>query len=100
VGTHSIGDVVLVEFSCYDPSLPPLAFSPLGSEGENKPSTLSLSACCRIVEEHGGRLLYSSNPGNTSYRMELRTATNADNRSSHTAFSAHSRAAARGTSSQ
>src|SRR6266852_7631370 len=69
VRTHSQGDVVLVDFSSYDPSShdpssqPPSNPSPLHSEGENKPSTLSLSACCRIVEEHGGRLLQPSTPG-------------------------------------
>ena len=64
VRTHSQGNFVLVDFSSYDlgdPSSQPLAFpSLLSSEGGNKPSTLSLSACCRIVEEHGGRLLQPS----------------------------------------
>ena len=80
VRTHRQGDLVLVDFSSYDPgdpsSQPPSYPSLLSSEGRNKPSTLSLSACCRIVEEHGGRLLQSSTPGNPAFRMELRIAAN------------------------
>jgi hypothetical protein len=80
------GNFVLVDLSSYDPvadpSPQPLSYpSPLNSEGENKPPTLSLSACCRIVEEHGGRLLQPSTPGNSAFRMELRIATNAAIRS-------------------
>jgi signal transduction histidine kinase len=75
--THRAGDFVLVDFSSYDlsdPSSPPLAFSSVfHSEGGNKPSTLSLSACCRIVEEHGGRLLQPAS-GTSAFRMELRIA--------------------------
>ena len=97
VRTHSQNDFVLVDFFSRDPSshdsssynsspgdpssLPPTYASPLNSEGANKPSTLSLNACCRIVEEHGGRLLQSSAPGNPAFRMELRIATNAAIRS-------------------
>jgi nitrogen-specific signal transduction histidine kinase len=86
-------DLVLIEFSSCDPSSLPLSsFSPLNSEGANKPATLSLSACCRIVEEHGGRLLQSSTPDHTAFRMELRVATNSAVRSP---FAAPNRAAAR-----
>jgi len=80
VHTHSQGNLVLVDFSACDPSSNDLSsqplsdLSPLSSEGENKPSTLSLSACCRIVEEHGGRLLQPSTPGNPAFRMELQVA--------------------------
>jgi two-component system NtrC family sensor kinase len=87
VHTHSQGNLVLVDFSAFDPSSgdassQPLShLSPLSSEGENKPSTLSLSACCRIVEEHGGRLWQPSNPGNPAFRMELRVATSSAGRS-------------------
>lgn len=106
VHSHSQGNLVLVDFSSCeaasgdglsgerssgDPSpddrssderaSQPLSYSsPLNSEGENKPSTLSLSACCRIVEEHGGRLLQPSTPGNPAFRMELRVAGNSAGR--------------------
>ncbi len=83
VSTHSEDNLVLVDFSSYDPSLQPLSFpSALSSEGANKPSTLSLGACCRIVEEHGGRLLQPSTPYKPAFRMELRVATNSASRSS------------------
>lgn len=101
VRTHSQGNVVLVDFSCYGPSSLdpssqlPASLSLLNSEGGNKASTLSLSACCRIVEEHGGRLLQSSTPGNPAYRMELRVATNSAGRSS---LAPPNRAAARSSS--
>ncbi len=99
VSTHSQGSCVLVDFSSYDPSADPssqpLSYpSPLNSEGGNKPCTLSLSACCRIVEEHGGRLLQASTPGHPAFRMELRVATDSASRSAL----AGSRAAARGGS--
>ena len=97
VRTHRQNDFVLVDFFSCDPSShdssaydsspcdsssqPPTYASPLNSEGANKPSTLSLSACCRIVEEHGGRLLQSSPPRNPAFRMELRIASNAAIRS-------------------
>jgi hypothetical protein len=86
VRTARQGNFVLVDFSSYDPgdpsSQPPSYPSLLSSEGRNKPSTLSLSACCRIVEEHGGRLLQPSTPGNPAFRMELQVATNSASRSS------------------
>jgi two-component system NtrC family sensor kinase len=87
VRTHRQDNFVLVDFSSYDavadPSPQALSYtSPLNSDGENKPSTLSLSACCRIVEEHGGRLLQPSTPGKPAFRMELRIATSAASRAS------------------
>ena len=92
VHTHSEDNVVMVDFfacdvassepSSGDPFSPLQSnLSPLSSEGENKPSTLSLSACCRIVEEHGGRLLQPSTAGNAAFRMELRVAGNSAGRS-------------------
>jgi signal transduction histidine kinase len=82
VRTHSQGNFVLVDFSPDDPSLRPSSYAlPLNSEGENRPSTLSLSACCRIVEEHGGRLLQPSPPTNFAFRLELRVAANSPGRS-------------------
>lgn len=100
VRTHSKGNLVMVDFSSHDPSVDTssqqhLSFSsPLNSEGANKPSTLSLSACCRIVEEHGGRLLQSSASDRPAFRMELQAAAGSASRSA----SAPSRAAARGSS--
>ncbi len=92
VRTHSQGNFVLVDFSSYDPSSQPLSFpSVFNSQGENRPS-LSLSACCRILEEHRGRLLQPATPGHPAFRMELRVATNSENRSS---FGVPYRAAAR-----
>jgi len=96
VRTHIQGNFVLVDFSSYDPSSQPLSYpSPLHSEGANKPATLSLSACCRIVEEHGGRLMQTATPFDPAFRMELRLAASSASRSS---FAAPSRAAGRGSS--
>ena len=100
VRTHSQGNFVLVDFSSYDPSADPSSQpvsypSLLNSEGANKPATLSLSACCRIVEEHGGRLLQPSTPGNPTFRMELRVASKSASRSS---LAVPNRAAARSSS--
>jgi signal transduction histidine kinase len=101
VRTHRQGTSVLIDFSSYDPaapdpsSPPPSPLTLLNSEGGKRPSTLSLSACCRIVEEHGGRLFQPSTPGNPAYRMELRVATNSAGRS---ALAPPDRAVARGSS--
>src|SRR5271165_462124 len=81
IRTQSQNNVVSVDFSPYDSSSQPLLFaSPLCSEGANKPSTLSLGACCRIVEEHGGRLLQPATPHSVAFRMELRVATHSASR--------------------
>ncbi len=96
VTTRSVGQSVLVEFSSFNSDTPPRTLSYpllLSSTGANKPSTLSLSACCRIVEEHGGRLLQHDNPAIPAFRMELRIATASANRSP--ALAGSSRAAAR-----
>jgi signal transduction histidine kinase len=83
VSTRTEDSFVLVDFSPYHPSSQPLSFAArLSSEGANKPSTLSLSACCRIVEEHGGHLLQPDTPYNPAFRMELRIATSAAGRAS------------------
>ena len=95
IRTHTEGDSVLVDFLSHDPSAALRFSSILGSDGPNKPSTLSLSACCRIVEEHGGRLLQSSTADDVAFRMELRVATNATTRPS---FGAATRAAAHSSS--
>ena len=110
VRTHTQGKFVLVDFSSDDAQQERLSGDPgsrkeraltlsfpsvLASEGANKPSTLSLSACCRIVEEHGGRLLQPSTVGNSAFRMELRIAANSANRAP---LDSQIRAAARGSS--
>ncbi len=97
VRTHHQGKFVLVDFSTYDPSSPPLSFPSVFNfqGGGNGPTTLSLSACCRILEEHRGRLLQPSTPGNPAFRIELRVATNSANLSS---FGVPSWAAARSSS--
>jgi two-component system, NtrC family, sensor kinase len=100
IRTLSQDNFVRVDFSSYDPSgdssPQPLPFRPvLNSEGGDQPVTLSLSACCRIVEEHGGLLLQPSTPGRPAFRMELRVLANSATRSS---LAATNRAAARGSS--
>jgi signal transduction histidine kinase len=93
VRTHSQGNLVLVDFSPDHPASQTSLFAlPLHSEGENKPSTLSLSACCRIIEEHGGRLLQLSLSEDFAYRLELRVAEKSVSRS---AFSLPNRSVAR-----
>jgi signal transduction histidine kinase len=83
IRTHSKAEFVMIDFSSYDSvSHPPTYPAIPDPEDANKPSTLSLSACLRIVEEHGGRLLQSLNPGATAFRMELRIATNSSTRAS------------------
>lgn len=92
VCTHEQGNVILVDFTSYDPSASSLAQPPSfpwvsRSEAGKEPPSLSLSACCRIVEEHGGRLLQSSAPGNPAFRMELQVATSAASQGSFAARS-------------
>ncbi len=96
VRTHSKGQLVMVDFLSQESSADPSTVSfaaLLASEGENKPSTLSLSACCRIVEEHGGRLLQPSASVHSAFRVELRVAA----ASSRSSYATANRAAARGS---
>lgn len=72
VRTCQEGNKVLVDFIGDAPLVATLAFDwVLGSQGMDKPSTLSLSACCQIIEEHGGKLLRPSNIDVLAYRVEL-----------------------------
>lgn len=72
VRTHSEGNWVLVDFFAETPAFQPAAFdSFLTSEGANRPSTLSLNACCRLIEEHGGRLSRPSDTTIPAFRVEL-----------------------------
>lgn len=52
----------------------------LDAEKGSKPATLSLSACCRIIEEHGGHLLRAEDPNIPAFRAVLREATNQKSR--------------------
>lgn len=77
IRTSREGDALLVDFFAEAPFLGQPAFDLLlTSEGTHKPTTLSLSACCRIVEEHGGRLLRPSNLTIPAFRVELSIAPN------------------------
>jgi hypothetical protein len=72
VRTSVENDSVVIEFLTGAPSLHrPVCDQILASEGENKPSTLSLSACSRIIEEHGGRLLRPGRQDVHAFRVEL-----------------------------
>jgi len=75
IRTRREADSLMVDFFAEAPFLGSPSFdSWLTSQGENRPSTLSLSACCRIVEEHGGRLLRPKNLTIPAFRMELSAA--------------------------
>jgi signal transduction histidine kinase len=53
------------------------------SQGGNKPSSLSLNACCRMVEEHGGHIHSQVVRGRyTAFRLELPVATKTSSGSS------------------
>ena len=72
VRTHQEGNSVMVDFFGGVPFMEaPLCDAMLSSEGADKPSTLSLSACCRIVEDHHGRLLRPSSREVSAFRLEL-----------------------------
>ena len=72
IRTYLEGNSVLVDFFADAPfAQPPACDTVLTSEGANKPSTLSLSACCRIVEEHGGRLAQPATNEIPAFRLEL-----------------------------
>lgn len=91
VRSHQEGNSVLVDFFKGVPFMPaPLCDATLSSEGANKPSTLSLSACCRIVEDHSGRLSRPSTQDINAFRLELpitaKSATAQPVRAAHTGF--------------
>lgn len=68
---HEGGKVVIDFFSGNPYSQPPQCDLLLTTEGDNKASTLSLSACCRIVAEHGGHILRPTDPQVLGFRLEL-----------------------------
>jgi signal transduction histidine kinase len=91
IRTQRQNDIVLVDFypgngTSQDESETIRFSALLNSEGGPKPSTLSLSACCRIVEEHGGRLLQPPHASTPAFRLELQTASGSKNRSSFSAL--------------
>ena len=68
------GDMILIDFLADTSASESQALDTslrLRPEESSKPSTLSLSACCRIVEEHGGSLSRPSAVGIPGFRMEL-----------------------------
>jgi hypothetical protein len=73
-------NLVMIDFSngdrrAGDPYLQsPSNPAEVDSRGGGKANSLSLSACCRIIEEHGGRLLQPSLISTFAFRMELRVA--------------------------
>ena len=72
VQTRQVDDFVVLDF-IGDDSSPEVPYQLLCiSRDGDKPSTLSLNACCRIAEEHGGRILSQrSSRGYTGFRLEL-----------------------------
>ena len=83
VQTSRDGNFVVLDFRSDLASTEPQYQLLRTSEGGNKPSTLSLNACCRIVEEHGGRLLCKTSGSRFSaFRLELPVATNTSTGSS------------------
>jgi signal transduction histidine kinase len=78
------GGSLLVDFFAEAPFLGQPTFDLLlTSGGAHRPETLSLSACCRIVEEHGGRLLRPSNLTIPAFRMELSVAAQPNRAAAH-----------------
>jgi signal transduction histidine kinase len=71
VQTRQEASSVVLEFTGGAFSSPPPDWASRTSE-EADPKTLSLSACRRIVEEHGGRILSRRSPdGHLDFRLEL-----------------------------
>jgi len=84
IRTRHEGGSLLVDFFAEAPFLGSPSFDLLlTSDGPHRPSTLSLNACCRIVEEHGGRLLRPSNLTIPAFRMELAAAAQPNRAAAH-----------------
>jgi hypothetical protein len=70
IQTRQEASSVVLEFIGGASSTPPDWGNP--SSEEANPKTLSLSACRRIVAEHGGRILSRRSPdGHLDFRLEL-----------------------------
>jgi nitrogen-specific signal transduction histidine kinase len=94
IRTSKQQNVVVLEFTGDAPSPEPLEWPVHYSENGVRPGTLSLSACCRIVGEHGGRILSRNSPqGPVDFRLELPIATQSATKPASSG-SAGSRAAA------
>ena len=86
VRTHRDGNQLQVDFFAEAPFLGTPTFDlVMSSEGNPRPATLSLSACCHIVEEHGGRLLRPKNLTIPAFRVELAAASQSANAPSNRA---------------
>jgi signal transduction histidine kinase len=84
VQTSRQEDFVVLDFSSNAASTePPYQLLSIAKDG-NKPSSLSLNACCRIVEQQcGGRILSQpSGDGYAAFRLELPVATKTSSGSS------------------
>jgi len=72
IRTSLENESIVIEFLTGAPTLHrPVCDQLLTSEGASRPSTLSLSACSRIIEEHGGRLLRPGRLDVHAFRLEL-----------------------------
>ncbi len=97
VQTRREGNAIVIDFYGQAPSSDP--FQPLRiSDNAGRASSLSLNACCRIAEDHGGRILTQSAAGRpTAFRLELPVAGRGTNPSE--SFHSSSTQMAAGTSS-
>ena len=72
IRTRREGDLLLADFFAEAPFLGTPSFNvELSSKGGTRPETLSLSACCRMAEEHGARIMRPSNLTIPAFRLEL-----------------------------
>ena len=71
IQTRRDGNTILIDF--FGPPTSSEPFHPLrASDNAARASSLSLNACCRIAEDHGGRILtQSAHGGHTAFRLEL-----------------------------